>query len=146
MLNKVTLAIGLLALAGGLADNASARTLSALEVENKKAAVDDVVQSEMAVRGIPGLQLSIVRKGKIVFTGAYGQANINAKMPVTENTVFQINSITKAFLGLRRCNSSKPENLILMRHREPISPTFRLRGKALPRGNCLPICLVCRKL
>jgi CubicO group peptidase (beta-lactamase class C family) len=73
---------------------------SVVESANKKAAIDLLVQGEMKARGIPGAQVTIVQKGKIVFTGVYGQANIETKQPVTEKTLFQINSISKAFAGV----------------------------------------------
>lgn len=100
MLNKITIAIGMIAIMGGVGDNANARTPSVSEAENKRIAVEGVIQSEMAARGIPGLQLAIVRNNKIVFTGAYGHANIDAKTQVTEQTVFPINSMSKAFAGV----------------------------------------------
>lgn len=99
MLNRISAAIGLIAVMGGLGDSVSARTPSAAEAENK-AAIEQLVQSEMTSRGIPGLQLTIVRQGKILFTGAYGQANIEASTPVTEQTTFPINSISKAVAGV----------------------------------------------
>ncbi len=54
----------------------------------------------MSARGIPGLQITIVRHKKIVFAGAYGHANLESKAPVTESTIFPVNSISKAFAGV----------------------------------------------
>lgn len=102
MLNRISAAIGLIAAIAMVGDSASAsaRTPSSPEVENKTVEIEQLVQSEMASRGIPGLQLTIVRQGKILFTGAYGQADIEASTPVTEQTSFPINSISKAFAGV----------------------------------------------
>lgn len=102
MLNRISVAIGLMAIISGLSESANARTpsTSLSEAETKTIAIERVVQSEMTSRGIPGLQLTIVRNNKIVFTGAYGKANIEASTPVTEKTIFQINSISKAFTGV----------------------------------------------
>jgi CubicO group peptidase (beta-lactamase class C family) len=100
MLNKITTAIGLIAVMGGLGSIANARTPSVSETENKRVVIQQVVQSEMTARGIPGLQLTIVQHNKIVFTGLYGHANIEAKTPVTEQTIFPINSMSKAFSGV----------------------------------------------
>lgn len=100
MLNKFAAVIGAMAALGGIGDIAQARTPPAVEAASKKAAIDVVVQGEMTARGIPGAQVAIVQKGKIVFTGVYGMANIEAKQPVTENTLFQMNSINKAFAGV----------------------------------------------
>jgi CubicO group peptidase (beta-lactamase class C family) len=62
--------------------------------------IDAFVKNEMQKRKVPGLQLAIVRNGKIIKTGNYGLANIQDSIPVSSNTVFNINSITKAFTGV----------------------------------------------
>lgn len=54
----------------------------------------------MALKKIPGLQLVIVRSNEIVKTKNYGLANIEDAIPVDDETVFSINSITKAFIGV----------------------------------------------
>ncbi len=100
MLKRIAVALGMVAVMGGFVDVANARTPSASEAENKKSTIDGLIQSEMLARGIPGLQLTIVQRGKIVLTGAYGKANIETADPVTEQTVFPINSISKAFAGV----------------------------------------------
>jgi CubicO group peptidase (beta-lactamase class C family) len=100
MLNRVSAAIGLIAVMGGLAGSANARTTPVAEANNKTAAIEQLIQSEMTARRIPGLQLAIVQHGKIIFTGAYGQADVKTGKPVTERTVFGINSISKAFTGV----------------------------------------------
>lgn len=58
------------------------------------------VQSEMQTRGIPGLQLAIIRSGKMVMQASYGLANVEHNVPVTPQTLFSINSATKAFTGV----------------------------------------------
>jgi len=62
--------------------------------------IDVFIQGQMQQRKIPGLQLAIVRHGKIIKTGNYGLANIQDSIPVSNKTVFTINSITKAFTGV----------------------------------------------
>jgi CubicO group peptidase (beta-lactamase class C family) len=62
--------------------------------------VDAFIQTQMKTRRIPGLQLAIVRHGKIIKTGNYGWANLQDSIPVSDKTVFTINSITKAFVGI----------------------------------------------
>jgi|TARA_R110000868_G_scaffold291571_3_gene552053 CubicO group peptidase (beta-lactamase class C family) len=54
----------------------------------------------MSDRRIPGLQLAIVKDNKIVKTANYGLANIQDSVPVRNQTVFTINSMTKAFTGV----------------------------------------------
>lgn len=62
--------------------------------------VDAIIQREMKERKIPGLQIAVIQKGKIVFSKSYGIANLQYSVPVTSKSVFQINSCTKAFTGV----------------------------------------------
>jgi hypothetical protein len=47
-----------------------------------------------------GLSVAIVRDGKVVRSKGYGQANMEWAVPATENTVYQIGSLTKQFTAL----------------------------------------------
>jgi CubicO group peptidase (beta-lactamase class C family) len=62
--------------------------------------VEAFLRSEMRERRIPGLQVAVVQHGRIVRLGAYGVANIQNSVPVTNESVFSINSCTKAFTGV----------------------------------------------
>ncbi len=62
--------------------------------------IDLFIKAQMQKRKIPGLQLAIVKNGKIIKTGNYGLANVQDSIPVSNKTVFTINSITKAFTGV----------------------------------------------
>ncbi|TCP87962.1 CubicO group peptidase (beta-lactamase class C family) [Sphingomonas sp. PP-CE-1A-559] len=66
----------------------------------RRAGVEVVVRVEMKRRAIPGLQLAIVRRGRIVFQGAYGIADEEAGAPATAASLFTLNSATKAFTGV----------------------------------------------
>ncbi|MBB6427882.1 serine hydrolase [Sphingopyxis sp. JAI128] len=54
----------------------------------------------MEQRRIPGLQAAIVRNGAMVRLEALGVANIEHDVPVTNASVFSINSIAQAFTGI----------------------------------------------
>lgn len=62
--------------------------------------IDLFLKNEMQKKNIPGLQLAVVQNGKIVKLGNYGLADLQNSIPVSEHTVFIINSITKAFTGV----------------------------------------------
>ncbi len=62
--------------------------------------VRKLVRAEMLVRKIPGLQVAIVKGNKLWLSEAFGTANIEHQVPVTNNTLFSINSATKAFTGV----------------------------------------------
>jgi CubicO group peptidase (beta-lactamase class C family) len=59
--------------------------------------VDQYVRSEMNARRIPGLALLVARDGKIVKARGYGFANLEHKVPVKPETVFQSGSMGKQF-------------------------------------------------
>jgi CubicO group peptidase (beta-lactamase class C family) len=61
---------------------------------------DDYIDRVMTERQIPGLQLAVVRSGRIVKTGNYGLSNLQDSVSVTNETLFPINSMTKAFTGV----------------------------------------------
>lgn len=82
----------LLILVGGISEKVTSQTTSA--------DIKIFLLGKMRKRKIPGLQIAVVRHGKIVFLGAYGTANIQNKVPVNNQTVFSINSATKAFTGV----------------------------------------------
>lgn len=62
--------------------------------------VDFLIHQAMQQLHIPGVQLAVVRHGRIVKLGNYGVANVQDSVPVTTQTRFFLNSITKAFVGV----------------------------------------------
>ncbi|WP_052695506.1 serine hydrolase domain-containing protein [Hymenobacter sp. AT01-02] len=62
--------------------------------------VDQLVQRAMRQLRIPGVQLAVVRHGQVIKLGNYGLANVQDSVPVTTQTRFFLNSITKAFVGV----------------------------------------------
>jgi CubicO group peptidase (beta-lactamase class C family) len=61
--------------------------------------LDTYIKREMQRWQLPGIAVAIVKDGKVIFMKGYGVSDINKKTPVTENTVFQIASCSKAFTG-----------------------------------------------
>lgn len=62
--------------------------------------IDALVAAQMQARHIPGLQLAIVKDGKLIKVGSYGIANLQDSVAVDDDTVFTINSMTKGFTGV----------------------------------------------
>lgn len=62
--------------------------------------VNAVIHREMKERKIPGLQLAVIKNGKIILSQSYGMANLQYNIPVTSDSVFPINSNTKIFTGV----------------------------------------------
>jgi len=48
---------------------------------------------------VPGLQLALIRDGKIVWSGAFGVKNAATRDPVTSETIFEAASLTKPFFA-----------------------------------------------
>ena len=62
--------------------------------------VDRYLGAQMAKLRIPGLAVAVVKDGKIVLVRSYGIASVEFGLPARDDTVFAINSITKAFTGV----------------------------------------------
>lgn len=62
--------------------------------------VQTLLRREMQERKIPGLQAAVVQRGKIILLKSFGVADLQNSVPVTDKSVFPINSCTKAFTGV----------------------------------------------
>src|ERR1700750_813995 len=62
--------------------------------------VDAFLKQKMAAERIPALQVAVVRHNQIVKSSAYGIASVEHGVAATNETVFSINSCTKAFTGV----------------------------------------------
>ena len=63
------------------------------------AAIDSFVTAEMARQKIPGLELGIYSRGRVLLARGYGRANIELDVPVKPETVFQSGSVGKQFVS-----------------------------------------------
>ncbi|MBC8988418.1 beta-lactamase family protein [Pedobacter sp. N36a] len=75
-------------------------TVGGLKAQDKLDSIAHFIKSEMQTREIPGLQISIIRSGKVTMLESYGLANVEHSVPVNVHTLFSINSATKAFTGV----------------------------------------------
>lgn len=73
---------------------------TAASLADANAAARDFVRATMKARGIPGLQVAVVRDGRVVLSESHGLANVENRVPVEPTTLFPINSATKAFTGV----------------------------------------------
>lgn len=64
-----------------------------------KDSLDTYIRREMERWQLPGLAIAIVKNGKVEVMKGYGYTGTDRKTMVTEQTVFQIASNTKAFTG-----------------------------------------------
>ncbi|HEY0334111.1 MAG TPA: serine hydrolase domain-containing protein [Stenotrophomonas sp.] len=74
---------------------AAATTLDAANAQAR-----ELVQQTMKDQRIPGLQVAVVKDGRLVLSEQYGWANVENQLAVTETTRFPLNSATKSFTGV----------------------------------------------
>ena len=67
-------------------------------VEELKGIDDEIIQL-MKKYNTVGLSVAVVKDGKTLYTKGFGYRDLKQKLPVTENTLFHIASMTKAFTG-----------------------------------------------
>lgn len=62
--------------------------------------LDKVMQTINEGNHIPGFQVSILNQEKVLYSNAQGYANLKEQIPYTQNTIQQIESISKTFIAL----------------------------------------------
>lgn len=58
------------------------------------------LQQTLQAQRIPGLQVAVVKDGRIVFSESVGLANVEDPVAATPQTLFPLNSATKSFTGV----------------------------------------------
>ncbi len=58
---------------------------------------DRFIRKMMKERHIPGIAIAILKNGKVIKQGYYGNANLEYSIPVSNKTVFEIASMSKQF-------------------------------------------------
>jgi len=84
-----------LALLIGLALPCVAQDIGALPSPKNPSDLDRFILDGMKEAKVPGLAAAVVKKDKVLWTGAYGWANREQKVPVTNDTLFQVASVSK---------------------------------------------------
>lgn len=67
------------------------------DVKNKLIPFDKEMEQALKDWNMPGVGVGIVKNGKLVFVKGYGYRDYEKKLPISENTLFQIASNTKLF-------------------------------------------------
>ena len=62
--------------------------------------IDLFIKEKMTHMKIPGLQLAVIRNGRLEKLASYGFSNIEHQVAVNSKSTFSINSMTKAFTGV----------------------------------------------
>lgn len=69
--------------------------LSPLMVFPQRSGVDEFIQQKMNALHIPGFEAVAIENGKVVWTGYYGYQDLENKIPVTDQTIFEAASTSK---------------------------------------------------
>jgi len=62
--------------------------------------VDSLLNGSMKSMSIPGLSISVLKKGKVIYKKAFGYSNIELKSPATIRSNYLIGSVTKTFTAV----------------------------------------------
>lgn len=98
-------------------------------LESKWTRLAEFVTQAMKAKGIPGAVVGLLRGGEIS-TGGWGVTSIDNPLPVTDDTLFQIGSITKTYVGtamMRLVEAGKVDLDALVR---TYLPDFRVSDEA----------------
>jgi len=64
------------------------------------ASIDKVAASAVAAGESPGLQVAVFKDGRAVLVKSYGSANLEQHIPVSNESVFRVGSVTKQFTAV----------------------------------------------
>ncbi len=67
---------------------------------SQEAAVDTAVQRSMQARQFPGASVAVIKDGKVVVAKGYGLSDVDKSIKATEQTVYQLASVTKPFTAM----------------------------------------------
>ncbi len=59
--------------------------------------IDDLIESELTKRHVPGLSFVVLRDGQTLRAAGHGMANLELQVPASPDTVYEIGSISKQF-------------------------------------------------
>lgn len=89
----------------------------------------DLIQTTKEATGLPsGTAMAVVKDGKILYEGYFGYADINARTPVTGDTVFYLASATKPFFALNTLLQEEAGRLDTRTSLQQMFPDVRFAG------------------
>jgi len=101
---KITAIVGCIMIAISVMATCTLPYAAAEQAEAERTAstkkIEQFIEEQQERSQIPGMSVVIVEQGKTVFEKGFGYADLDSKKPVTEHTLFELGSTTKAFTGL----------------------------------------------
>jgi len=101
----------------------------ARQAPTEAARIDAIVQQHMQLPGAVGLSVAVARGDEVVYSRALGLANLEFPVPVDEETVFRIASVTKQFTAAAILRLSERGKLALDDPLTSFLPDFPTHGQ-----------------
>jgi CubicO group peptidase (beta-lactamase class C family) len=105
---------------------------SASSASSASSALDSTIAEIFALNLAPGMAIAVVRDTQVIFAKGYGWADVEARRPVTPQTIFYIASTTKSFTGLAAAMLEEQGRLDLDAPLSRYLPTARLQAPLNP--------------
>jgi CubicO group peptidase (beta-lactamase class C family) len=112
--------------------HASAPAQQATALSPVFARLDEFVARHMSETGAPGLTLAIANREGTLRISTYGFADTKVKIPVKNDTMFQIGSVSKSFVGLALLQLSDEGKLDLNKPIVEYLPWLKINSKFAP--------------
>lgn len=94
--------------------------------------IDHYVEDAMQARAIPGIALAITDRERLIATRSYGYADLGAKQPITDETLFEFGSIGKSFTAIIFLQLAEAGIVDLQAPVTAYLPWFSVRSKYEP--------------
>ena len=111
-------------------------TAGAVDAAAVRVAVDRAIQPLMAQYDVPGIAVAVTVDGQAQFFN-YGEASKQEHKPVTENTLFELGSVSKTVTATLACYAQGLGKLSLADHPGQYVP--QLKGSAIDRASVLEL-------
>jgi CubicO group peptidase (beta-lactamase class C family) len=107
-------------------------------------ALRPTIEKLMSIRGTAGLSLGVMHKGCLIYHANYGFRDFKERLPVTEDTVFPVCSLSKAVtaaaIGILVEEKKATSNTLV---RDTL-PAFKIKDETL-QNRCTIIDLLCHR-
>ncbi|APZ47360.1 hypothetical protein BW723_14190 [Polaribacter reichenbachii] len=67
------------------------------EIDSK---INDYIKHLIKRQGIPGVSIAVVKNGEIIYKKNFGYANIEHQVPISDNSIFRVYSLTKPIISV----------------------------------------------